>query len=192
MALTRQRYTFEDWLTLPDDGRRYELLNGELVEMPPPTANHALLVMSLSLWLGRAQHAGYGTVLTAPVAVILDATMRRQNAPEPDVFFVRRDREHIIRANAVEGVPDLVIAVLSPSNWRDDVADGTKWDLYQRYAVLHYWLVDPELRTVTQYQHTGSQFGTPLLLRERDTLAFPFAPEITLPVADLFRNMRPW
>jgi len=190
MALTRQRYTFEDWLALPDDGKRYELLNGDLVEMPPPTANHALLVMSLSLWLGQAQHAGYGIVLTAPVAVILDAGMRRENAPEPDVFFVRRDREHIIRASAVEGVPDLVIAVLSPSNWRDDIADGTKWDLYQRYAVPHYWIVDPGLRTVTQYQHNGSQYGAPVLLGERDSLACPFAPAITLSVAELFRNLR--
>lgn len=192
MAVIAQRYTFEDWLTLPDDGKRYELLSGELVEMPPPTANQALLVMSLALWLGQAQYADYGMVLTAPVAVILDAGMRRQNAPEPDVFFVRRDREHIIHATAVEGVPDLVIAILSPSNWRDDVADGTKWDLYQRYAVPHYWLVDPALRTVTQYRHNGSQFGAPVLLGEGDTLAFPYAPAITLPVTELFRNVRPF
>lgn len=190
MALTKQRLTFEDWLTLPDDGRRYELLNGELVEMPPPTANHALLVMTLSLWLGRAQHAGYGAVLTAPVAVILDAAIRRENAPEPDVFFVRSSQEHIIRANAVEGVPDLVIAILSPSTRRNDLPGGMKWDLYERFAVPHYWLVDPEHRTVTQHVHTGGRYGPPELLGSSDTLAFPLAPEITLPVADLFRNLR--
>lgn len=192
MALTKQRLTFEDWLTLPDDGRRYELLNGELVEMPPPTANHALVVMPLSLWLGRAQHAGYGTVLTAPVAVILDAAIRRQNAPEPDVFFVRHEQENIIRANAVEGVPDLIIAILSPCNQQNAVHGGGKWDLYQRFAVPHYWTIDMRVRTVTQYQHVGSRYGAPVLLSEGDTLAFPFAPAMTLPVAELFRNLRPW
>jgi Uma2 family endonuclease len=192
MALTKQRYTFEDWLALPDDGKRYELLNGELVEMPPPTANHALLVRVLSRWLDRADEAGYGIALTAPVAVILDATIRRQYAPEPDVFFVRHSQEHSIRANAVEGVPDLVIAILSPGNRRDDLPGGTKRDLYERCAVPHYWIVDQEARTVTQYQHAGGGYGAPLLLRAGDTLAFPVAPEITLPVADLFRDLRPW
>ncbi|MGI8915608.1 MAG: Uma2 family endonuclease [Chloroflexota bacterium] len=192
MALTRQRYTFEDWLALPDDGRRYELLNGELVEMPPPNANHGSIAVALTLWLGQAQHAGYGRVMAAPVAVILDAAIRRENAPEPDVFFVQRRREHIIRAGAVEGVPDLVIAILSLGNRRDDLPRGTKWDLYQRFAVPHYWIVDPEARTVTQYAYEHGHFGPPVLLGLDDTLAFPLAPEITLPVADLFRNLRPW
>jgi len=58
MVLTKQRYTFEQWLEMPDDGRRYELLNGELVEMAPPTANHALLIAALHAWLLRARNAG--------------------------------------------------------------------------------------------------------------------------------------
>src|SRR5919201_5336709 len=102
MALTRRRYTFEDWLALPDDGRRYELLEGELVEVPPPTADHARLVSALDRWLGRAEEAGYGLAPAGPVAVVLDATMRRENAPEPDVLFVRKGREHIVTAVAVE------------------------------------------------------------------------------------------
>lgn len=68
VVLTKRRHTFEDWLALPDDGKRYELLNGELVGMPPPTANHALIVRVLYRWLGRADEAGHGIVLTAPVA----------------------------------------------------------------------------------------------------------------------------
>jgi Uma2 family endonuclease len=190
MALTQQRLNFEDWLTLPDDGKRYELLNGELVEMPPPTANHATLVVALTLWLGRAQTAGYGRVLTAPVAVILDAAIRRENAPEPDVFFVRPEREQIIRANAVEGVPDLVIAILSPSNRRDDLPGGRKWELYERFAVPHYWLVDLQFRTVTQYTMHGTTFGAPVVRRAPDMLGSALFPDITLPVADLFRDLR--
>lgn len=190
MALTKQRLTFEDLLTLPDDGMRYELLNGELVEMPPPTANHATIVVALTLWLGRAQTAGYGRVLTAPVAVILDAAIRRENAPEPDVFFVRREHEQIIRANAVEGVPDLVIAILSPSNRRDDLPGGRKWELYERFAVPHYWLVDIQFRTVTQYILQGNSYGAPVVRRAPDVLESALFPDITLPVADCFRDLR--
>jgi len=142
VALTAQRYTFEDWLAFPDDGKRYELLNGALVEMPPPTANHALIVRVLLRWLGRADTAGYCITLTAPVAVVLDAAIRRQNAPESDVFCIRHDQEHIIRASAVEGVPDLGIAILSPRNRREDLPGGAKWDLHERFAVPHCWLVD--------------------------------------------------
>lgn len=60
MVITQRRVTIEDWLARTDDGRRCELLNGELVEIPPPTADHARLVAMLDRWLGRAEQAGYG------------------------------------------------------------------------------------------------------------------------------------
>lgn len=190
MVTTRQRYTFEDWLALPDDGQRYELLNGELVEMAPPTANHALLVSTLDRWLGRADAAGYGTGMVGPVAVLLDATMRRENAPEPDVFFVRRGHEYIITADAVEGVPDLVIEILSPSNRQDDVPGGEKWDVYRRFGVPSYWTVDLKARIVTQYEQRSGQLVEVARLGTGDELRSSLFPGITLPVDDLFRNLR--
>ena len=189
--LTKQRYTFEQWLEMPDDGRRYELLNGELIEMAPPTANHALLAGAVYAWLLRAKAGDYGTALVGPVAVLLDAAMRRQNAPEPDVLFVRREREHIITAVAVEGVPDLVFEILSPSNRGDNLPGGTKWDLYEGYGVPAYVIVDPAARTVTQYTHQANHYGAAVLLREGDSLESPLFPGVALSVTDLFREMRP-
>ena len=191
MVLTKQRYTFEQWLEMPDDGRRYELLNGELVEMAPPTANHALLAGAVYAWLLRARAGDYGTALVGPVAVLLDADMRRENAPEPDVLFVRRAREHIITAVAVEGVPDLVFEILSPSNRRDNLPRGTKWDLYEGHGVPEYVIVDPEARTVTQYTHQGNRYGAAVLWREGDVLVSPLFPGVALSIADLFGEMRP-
>jgi Uma2 family endonuclease len=190
MALTQQRLTFEDWLTLPDDGMRYELLNGELVEIPPPTVNHQIVVGMLHFWLYRAQIASYGRVLMGPVAVLLDPTLRRQNAPEPDIFFIRREREHIIRSAAIEGSPDLVIEILSPGTRARDIVGGVKWRLYQRFAVPHYWVVDVHLQTVTQYTFEDATFSAPIVRGLSDTLEFPLFPDITLPVADLFRDLR--
>ncbi|MGI8912602.1 MAG: Uma2 family endonuclease [Chloroflexota bacterium] len=124
--------------------------------------------------------------------------IRRVDRPRPTTHrhagdsTVRRSREHIIRANAVEGIPDLVIAILSPGNWCEDTAGGTKWDLYQRFAVPHYWTVDPKERIVTQYAYESGRYDSPALLGPGDILAFPLSPDITLPVTDLFRNLRPW
>ena len=190
VVTTKQRYTFEDWLAAPDDGHRYELLNGELVEMAPPTANHARLVSTLDRWLGRAQDAGFGTGLVGPVAVLLDAAMRRENAPEPDALFVRRGREDIITDVAVEGVPDLVIEVLSPSNRDDDLPGGEKWKLYQRYGVPFYWTVDSSARLVAQHEHREGRLVEVARLRPGEELRSPLFPGITLPVAELFRNLR--
>ena len=190
MAVMTQRLTFEDWRALPDDGTRYELLDGVLVEMPPPNVNHAIVVTTLMLWLGRAQIAGYGRVLAGPVAVLLDPTLRRQNAPEPDVFFIRREREHIVRLAAIEGAPDLVIEILSPGNRANDSVGGVKWRLYQRFAVPHYWVVDLPAQTVTQFALVGSAFGAPVVCGLGDTLESSLLPGITLPVADLFFDLR--
>jgi Uma2 family endonuclease len=190
MVLTTQRLTFEDWLTLPDDGRRYELLNGALVEMPPPTVNHQIIVGMLHFWLYRAQIAGYGRVLMGPVAVLLDPTRLRQNAPEPDAFFIRQEREHIVRAAAIEGPPDLVIEILSPGTRARDIVGGVKWRLYQRFAVPRYWVVDLRLQTVTQYTFEDTTFSAPVVRGLSDTLECPLFPGITLPVADLFRDLR--
>lgn len=190
MVTTKQRYTFEDWLELPDDGRRYELLNGDLVEMAPPTANHALLVSALDRWFGRAEAAGHGSGIVGPVAVLLDAAMRRENAPEPDVLFVRRGREQIITAEAVEGVPDLVIEILSPSNRKDDLPGGEKWKLYRSFGVPSYWTVDPATRTITQYERHAGQLVETGRLGLGEELVSPLFPGITLPVAELFQSLR--
>ena len=175
MVRTKQRLTFEDWLMMPDDGRRYELLNGELVEMPPPTVNHQIVVGMLHFWLYRAQIAGYRRVLMGPVAVLLDPTVRRQNAPEPDVFFIRQEHEPIIHSTAIEGAPDLIIEILSPGTSANDIVGGVKWRLYQRFAVPRYWGVDLRLQTVTQYILEDTTFSAP----------------VTLPVLELFGDLRP-
>src|SRR5579859_1052899 len=171
MALTQQRYTFEEWLALPDDGRRYELLKGELVEVPPPTADHAELAGEIFAWLRRAQRGGYGRALIGPVAVLLDPEMRREHAPEPDVLFLRSGREHLITTRAVEGVPDLMIEILSPSNRDTDLPGGTEWDIYERFGVPAYWIVDPETRMVAQSPWQDGRLGQPVLVRRGGVLS---------------------
>ena len=142
----RTRATYEDYLNTPDDVR-YELLDGELVMAPSPNTTHQALTMELSTALHTfvKEHA-LGRVFAAPFDVVLwegdDA-----NVVEPDVLFVSATRLGIITEANVQGAPDLVVEVLSPSTGSRDT--GYKRELYARHGVGEYWIVDPDARTVT-------------------------------------------
>ena len=137
-------WTYEDWLRLPDDGFRYEVLNGELHMTPPPTIGHQNAVTKLTTRMyDFARQAGMGIVLVSPVGVRLPG----QPVPvQPDIVFVRADRRDIMGEDYVEGAPDLVVEVLSPSNWLYDRRE--KLLAYQQARVPEYWIVDYRARTI--------------------------------------------
>jgi Uma2 family endonuclease len=137
-------WTYEDWLRLPNDGRRYEVLNGELYITPPPRIGHQIAVTKLSVRMHNwVEQEGLGVVLISPVGVRLS----NQPVPvQPDVVFVRAARREIIGEDYVEGVPDLVVEVLSPSNWLYDRRE--KMQTYEQAGVPEYWIVDYRARTV--------------------------------------------
>ncbi len=138
------QWTFDDWLNLPDDGFRYEVIDGELFMSPPPTIEHQNAVSSLLANMRNyARQGNLGIVLTAPVGVRLQEW---EVTVQPDILFVAKEREHIIKDDYIEGAPDLVIEVLSPSNWMID--RGRKQVTYRRAGVREYWLVDYRARSV--------------------------------------------
>lgn len=189
MAITTLRYTFDEWLDSPENRPLAELVEGLPVERMATTFDHGQIVGELWDWLRRAQRAGFGWVSADPVGVLLDAGGARRNVREPDLCFVRKERAHIITGKAVEGVPDLVIEVLSPTTRDDDLPNGEKWRDYERFGVPRYWIVDPGERTVAQYTHTGSTYGEPLILGESNQLHSELFSGITLSVGALFQ---PW
>ena len=140
----QNRWTYQDWLRLPDDGFRYEVLNGKLYLTPPPTIAHQNAISELGTRMhGFARQANLGIVLLSPVGVQLPS----QPVPvQPDLVFIRADRRDILGENYVEGAPDLVVEVLSPSNWLYDRRE--KLLAYQQAGVPEYWIVDPRARTV--------------------------------------------
>lgn len=137
-------WTYEDWLKFPDDGWKYEIIDGVLYMTPPPAINHQR--SSSQLFVAMFKHiADYklGEVLPAPCGVRLP----NQPVPvEPDIIFVKKDRLDIIGANYVEGAPDLLVEILSPSNANYD--RETKFELYEKAGVSEYWLVDYQAKTV--------------------------------------------
>jgi Uma2 family endonuclease len=147
------RLTYEDYVELPDDGRRYEVLDGELQVSPAPAPKHQAVARNLLFILhGHVQERRLGTVYCAPIDVILENT----TIVQPDLIFLARGREAIITNRAIEGPPDLVIEILSPSSARRD--RGTKAGLYARFGIRHYWLVDPDGRVLELYEAEGAEY----------------------------------
>jgi Uma2 family endonuclease len=159
MALPRRvRFKADDIWDTPDDGKRYEVIDGALIVSPTPRVPHQRAVLRLATALSNHVRAqGLGEVFVAPTAVILDD----ENALEPDVVFVSRDRIDIVTERAIEGAPDLVVEVLSDSSRAGD--RGLKQRLYARMGIPHYWLIDPRARTLealglveTEYRQLGT------------------------------------
>lgn len=137
----------EEFLCLPDDGRRYEILDGELAVTPAPRPRHQRLSQRLeTILIARLQDTGLGEVFHAPVDVVLTD----HDIVEPDILFIRRDRLHIVGELRIEGAPDLIVEILSPSTRRRDVL--VKPALYARCGVPHCWIVDGDIDRLERYE----------------------------------------
>lgn len=134
-------WTYDDLFLLPDDGTRYEIIEGELYEMPSPTAAHATVIINLIGFLLPIVTRLGGRVYTAS----LDVFVPGGTPVIPDLLVVLPESSARVIRRGVEGPPDLVIEVLSPSNRGHDLL--TKRALYGRAGVREYWIVDPEART---------------------------------------------
>lgn len=146
MPAERVILTYKDYEALPADGRRYELHDGELSVTPAPSPNHQRINRNLSqiLWQ-HVKARGIGEVLYAPVDCILgEATV-----VQPDLVYLDTDRLARVSVRGIEGAPSLVVEIVSPSTTLLDRA--TKRQLYARYGVPYYWIVDPEARAIEAY-----------------------------------------
>ena len=138
------RITWRDALTMPEDGHRYEAINGELYVSPPPKTRHEWVSMNLvDALLDQLVHPGHGRVFTAPIGVEFPDT---EEGVQPDIVFVSTERLPIVREDSIHGPPDLVVEILSASTARRDRT--VKRHLYQRQGVGEYWIVDPDARQV--------------------------------------------
>ena len=133
------RYTYEDYLLLPEDGKRYQIIEGEIYLVPAPAPWHQDIARKLVILLNEfVERYKLGRVFFAPCDVILS----EEDIVQPDIFFISKEREHIITEMNIQGVPDLVIEILSPSTAKLDKT--VKMKLYERSGIKEYWLVDPD------------------------------------------------
>ena len=175
------KLTYEEFRQLPDDGKRYELIHGWAHFTPTPTTRHQLALQNLSGSLGRfALRDLLGEIFVAP----LDVRLSSDTAVQPDLIFVSEARAHIIRENYIDGAPDLVVEILSPSTAAHDRA--TKLALYAKAGVPEVWLLDPHAKTVEVLKLQGKKYVLDAALAGDQKLTSSQFPGWELPLTDLF------
>ncbi|MBB4634594.1 Uma2 family endonuclease [Longimicrobium terrae] len=182
----RRGWSYAEFRRLPDDGNRYEVIDGELFVTPSPLTIHQKIVGRIFAAIEAfCEEHGAGTVLFAPCDVIFG----EGDYLEPDLVFVRRDREEIIGERGIEGPPDLVVEVLSESTAMRD--RGIKRDRYAGYGVPEYWIVDSDAKAIEVYRLIQNDLRRTQIAR--DVLSWSpgvDGPELLLDVPHLLRPLK--
>jgi Uma2 family endonuclease len=176
----KRKLDYDDYLRLPDDGKRYEILDGELYVTPAPSPLHQRVSKRLQRKLEDYFEArGLGEVFNAPIDMILG----RHDVAQPDILVVTNPSQ--ISGRGIEGAPLLVVEVLSPSTRRHD--REVKMRRYAALAIPHYWIVDPEGKWIACYRLAGDTYRH-LPTYEGDVQLVPEDwPDLTIALADLWR-----
>ena len=142
----RVQWTYEDLRLMPDDGQRYEVIDGDLLVTPAPTTTHQTLSKRIQFALmQQIELRGLGQVFNAPVDLIFS----RLRTVQPDLLVVRTERTNFITERGIETAPDLVVEILSPSTEQTDRERKAK--LYASEGVREYWIVDAAQRCIEIY-----------------------------------------
>lgn len=181
---TRLALTYEDYALLPQDGRRWELVAGDFVVSPAPTSQHQAVVFELSgQFREQLRNRKLARVLPSPIDVIFDRT----NTVQPDLVVVKMARKSIITRRGIDGVPDLVVEVVSPNNPAQDLV--LKRHVYERFKVPEYWIVDPDERSVLVLALEGKSYVEAVSLRVKGVVRSPLFRSLKVSLDDLFAEL---
>ena len=175
------KMTYDQYCLLPDDGKQYEVIDGELFVTPAPTPKHQEIAGELYALLSAYVKANaLGKVYIAPVDVLFEL----HTVVEPDILFIRQDRLSIVGEKVVEAAPDVVVEVLSPSTFYKDLRK--KMGVYDQFGVQEYWIVDPEKQSIEVYARAGKGLQLARSFSSDETLESPLLPGFQLPVNSIF------
>jgi Uma2 family endonuclease len=151
-VVTIQKKTVQDYQQLPE-GAPYQLINGKLIMSPAPNRIHQKLsgeiFKQIAVYIDIHKS---GEVYYAPFDVYLDD----ENVVQPDICFISQNNLSILTDAGAEGTPDMIIELLSPSNAYYDLR--AKLQLYEKYGVKEYFIVDPEDNMVIAYKLTEGRY----------------------------------
>jgi Uma2 family endonuclease len=174
-------WTYEDYLGLPEDGKRYEIIDGELFVSPNPKSphQHAVTVLSALLYQYLSQHAIGISFAPSP-----DVVLTRSTVVQPDLAFLSNARRSLLRDGSIHGAPDLVVEVASPSTRRHDRT--VKRRLYARMGVTEYWIVDPRTREIEIFVLEDGKFRTSVVFDEGEATSLCALPGFSVPLDAIF------
>ncbi len=154
MRPTKQKQSVREQFFNMPEGTPCQLITGKIIMTPSPVPLHQSVAGHLYMQLLQyAEKNDLGQVFIAP----LDVSFNEKNIFQPDVFFIRKDNLSIIGEKMIEGVPDLVVEVLSPSSAYYDLR--TKFRVYEQSGVQEYWIVDLERKSVEVFSNSGKKFN---------------------------------
>ena len=154
------KYTLEDYEKLPV-GSPYQLIEGELIMSPSPTPSHQRVSIRLSVKLfNYVREKAKGEVLYSPI----DVYLTKENAYQPDIVVILQGSRARITEKGIEGPPDIVVEILSPSTAYYDLTE--KRDVYEQVGVKEYWILDPLRKTFEIY--ANSQEGFKLICKAKE------------------------
>jgi len=172
-------------MEFPDDDLFiYELINGILVKKSAPKPIHQLLSQRIEYVLENfLRQTPLGQYFHAPIDVFFD----EYNAVQPDICFLTTERSFLIDLNeGILGAPDLIVEILSPGSLRFD--RGTKKDLYERFAVKEYWIVDPNNRAVEVYVMRENAYAVHDIFEAEGKITSTVLPGFELEINELFKS----
>ncbi len=150
---SKKDLTYWEYTILPDDSNRYEIINGELKMTPAPKTSHQEISKNIEYELIKYEKSTInGKVLYAPVDILLAKNV----VVQPDLIFILKENYEIITEYNIKGAPDLIIEILSPSTSHYDMFE--KKEIYEKYGVKEYWIVDPDKQWVEVYVSHNKKF----------------------------------
>jgi Uma2 family endonuclease len=174
------RLTYEDYASIPSDGRIYQIVDGEVIVTPAPSPFHQRASRRLQRQLEDYFHrAGLGEVFNAPIDLILTD----HDVTQPDLVVVA-DPAAVTR-RGIEAVPLLIVEVLSPSTER--YHRQVKARRYGALGVPHYWVLDPDARRLECFRNDGGAFVVSAGADGDGSLAAPEFEGLTLDLAAIWR-----
>jgi Uma2 family endonuclease len=172
-------WKIEDLAEMPDDGQRYELLQGELFVSPAPGGNHQLVLGELHghFFILLKKHP-VGRAVVAPC----DVRLSPNDLVQPDLIFFRNEQIEQFSNKSFSGAPAFVIEVISPSTGSYD--RGRKAALYMQWGVEEYWIVDPDKKRILV--HTAAEYTSMPRIVTSGIIVSSVVPEYTIDLVELF------
>lgn len=181
-GLPQGQWTLADWETLPDDGNRYEVIEGVLYLTTAPGNFHQWIIKRLERFVGiPAEDQGLGYSFLAPVGLLMPGC----DPVQPDFVLVLNNNSGIIHNGKIRGTPDLIIEVQSPGNASYD--EKVKLPAYAMAGVPEYAIVKPHTRTLDWYElDSRRRYKYPRTLSDQQLVSFACMPTVSFALADLF------
>ncbi|MEO1211621.1 MAG: Uma2 family endonuclease [Cyanobacteria bacterium J06638_20] len=180
----RVRWTTSDLELFPDDGKRYEIIDGELIVTRAPRWSHqqvtGRIFNALDTW---CQSNGSGEAAINPGIIFTD-----EDNVIPDVVWASTERLELLldEAEHLTGAPELVVEVLSPGEKNEQRDKQLKLKLYSQQGVQEYWIVNKNLRQVQVYRRDEALLTLVLTLQDSDSLTSPLLPDFACPLIRIF------